>query len=159
MDRRPAGGLRSSRPAAIVLTVLALGCAGDPVAVPPPCEDAPRLALDGEPVTGILGPGDARRGGAWIHYFALDAERAIAVRIRMTSIALDPLLYLFDPGGALVGQAFPATPDAPLREAVMDAVLVPGCQLLGASSWADDAGAYTLTVSPLPATAPRAGLR
>lgn len=98
-------------------------------------------------MTSTLGPDDPRRGGAPIHYYSIWPAERLMVRIRMTSLAVDPFLYLFDASGRLMAQAFEPGADVTLPDAVLEATLDPGCYLVGASTWEPATGTYTLLVS------------
>jgi hypothetical protein len=116
------------------------------VAVTPPCGEAPAL-VPGTVVTAMLGAGDPRRGGPYIHYYTIWPTHPMLYRIEMSSGALDPFLYLFDEAGAVVTQSFHRVAGAGVRSVVLERTIPAGCHTVGASSWdAGSTGSYVLSV-------------
>jgi hypothetical protein len=114
--------------------------------VTPPCVDAPVL-LAGPPLTGALGPGDRRRGGAFIDYYAIYPPASTTGRIQLTSTSFDPFLLLFDESGQALEQAYDPEPGDGVRTAILIWPLERRCYLVGASSWRPDSvGGYILSV-------------
>jgi hypothetical protein len=135
---------RTRRTLTVLLAVLApLGCGDDGVAPLPACAAAPRL-VPGQAVTTTFAPGDPRRGGAPIHYYAVLPAGEASVRISMTSGTVDPFLLLLDGGGQVIAQAFDPVP-AQFQRAVLERRLEPGCHLLAATTWSRGlTGPYSL---------------
>lgn len=129
----------------VVGVLLTAGCTEDPTGAPPVCGDAPRLTI-GQSIDGSLSSGDRRFEGAYIDYYAILLADTTALNIRMTATDIDPFLYLFDEARAVVAQAYAANPKpSGVREtAALTGRYAPGCHLLGATSWNDATGAYTL---------------
>jgi hypothetical protein len=123
--------------------VAALSCADDPVAVLPPCAEAPELA-HGVGVAGTLGPGDPRRGGSYIHHYTVWPSDSTHVAIEMSSVAVEPFLLLFDASGRVIAQAM-AEPSSGGGHAALLERRMAGCHTIGATTWAPDSrGGYTL---------------
>jgi hypothetical protein len=121
----------------------ALSCADDPVAVLPPCGEAPEL-VPGVGVAETLGAGDPRRGGSYIHHYTVWPADSTQVGIEMSSVAVEPFLLLFDASGRVIAQAMAEPSPGGGHAALLERRLV-GCHTLGATTWAPDTrGGYTL---------------
>jgi hypothetical protein len=121
----------------------ALSCADDPVAVLPPCGEAPEL-VPGVGAAGTLGPGAPRRGGSYIHHFTIWPTDSTHVGIEMSSVAVEPFLLLFDASGRVIAQAMGAAIPGGGHAALLERRLA-GCHTIGATTWAPDSrGGYTL---------------
>ena len=134
---------------ALATALCARGACGDgPTAGSPDCERESPIAV-GDRVEGALRQGDRRFDGALIDYYALRLPSAADVVIRLSSVQLDPVLFLFGETGDVVAQAFDpdGTPSGEVETATLLAELTPGCHLIGASAWTrDTTGLYTLDV-------------
>lgn len=144
-----AGSTRRRHRAVVALLPLAcaaIACAGEPTAVTPPCADT-SILLAGSPLAAALGPGDRRRGGAYIDYYAIYPAGPATATVQLTSTEFDPFLILFDETGNALEQAFEPEPGSGVRTATLTRHLDQRCYLIGASSWeADATGAYLLSL-------------
>jgi hypothetical protein len=144
-----AGPTRRRRRAIIALLAAACaatGCAGEPTAFTPPCADTDIL-LAGSPLASALGPGDRRRGGAYIDYYAIYPAGPSTATVQLTATSFDPFLILFDETGLALDQAFDPDPGTGVRTVVLTWYMDQRCYLVGASSWeADATGGYLLSL-------------